>query len=69
MDHIPGAKERLEACGKGSRRLVGGSRETTKVAVTRFALGLQQSLLQKERKTILLEPELAGRSRSLDLLK
>jgi hypothetical protein len=28
-----------------------------------------QSLLQEGRKTILLKPELAGRSRSLDLLK
>jgi len=68
MDHIPGAEERLEACGEGRKRLIAITGETTEVAANRFALGLL-SLLQEGRKTILLKPELAGPSRSLDPLK
>jgi len=41
MDHIPGAKERLEACGEGRKRLMARTGETTEVAANRFAPGLQ----------------------------
>jgi hypothetical protein len=39
--HIPGAKERLEACGDGRKRLIARTGETTEVAANRFARGLQ----------------------------